>query len=177
MGFLSLNFSSAPTIYGFGNIIAIVVCWAFVFTIMLLPTMILLMPVHRVPKPLGVGAFISAMTRLVETRERTLFWGSLGLILFTLCLLPLNKLDSDRFAFIDKDSDARIVLTALREKIGHDQALVYGIRSSGYYGITDPAFLVTRAMEDFVTWVSGSKIRRTIDKYNNQLDDYELMQE
>ena len=51
MGFLSLNFSSAPTIYGFGNIIAIGVCWAFVFTIMLLPTMIL-MPVNR-PKPAG----------------------------------------------------------------------------------------------------------------------------
>ena len=43
--------------------------------------------------------------------------------------------------------------------------------------ITDPAFLVTRAMEDFVTWVTGSKIRRTIARYNNQLDDYELMQE
>ena len=63
------------------------------------------------------------MTRLVETRERTLFWGSLGLILLTLCLLPLNKLDSDRFAFIDKKSDARIVLSALREKIGNDQSL------------------------------------------------------
>ena len=47
MGFLSLNFSSAPTIYGFGNIIAIGVCWAFVFTIMLLPAMILLIPVNR----------------------------------------------------------------------------------------------------------------------------------
>ena len=63
-----------------------------------------------------------------------------GLILLTLCLLPLNKLDSDRFAFIDKNSDARIVLSALREKIGNDQSLVYVIRSSGYYGITDQPF-------------------------------------
>ena len=40
--------------------------------------------------------------------------------------------------------------------------------------ITDPAFLVTRTMEDFVTWVHSSKIRRHIANYNDTLDDYEL---
>ena len=42
--------------------------------------------------------------------------------------------------------------------------------------VTDPAFLVTRTMEDFVTWVDSSKIRRTIAKYNNKLDDFELLE-
>ena len=32
--------------------------------------------------------------------------------------------------------------------------------------ITDPAFLVTRNMEDFVTWVDTSKIKRHVQKYN-----------
>jgi U3 small nucleolar ribonucleoprotein protein IMP3 len=41
--------------------------------------------------------------------------------------------------------------------------------------VTDPAFLVTRTLEDFVTWVDGSKIRRTIMKYNDRLDDYDLL--
>ncbi|RUP43709.1 30S ribosomal protein S4 [Jimgerdemannia flammicorona] len=35
--------------------------------------------------------------------------------------------------------------------------------------ITDPAFLVNRNMEDFVTWVDTSKIRRKILKYNDKL--------
>eukprot|EP00968_Pinguiococcus_pyrenoidosus_P028644 scaffold8015_cov277-Pinguiococcus_pyrenoidosus.AAC.3 len=30
--------------------------------------------------------------------------------------------------------------------------------------VTDPGFLVSRQMEDFVTWTDGSKIRRTIAK-------------
>ena len=42
MGFLSLNLSSAPAIYGFGNIVAIGVVWAFFFTVFLLPAMILI---------------------------------------------------------------------------------------------------------------------------------------
>jgi len=42
--------------------------------------------------------------------------------------------------------------------------------------VTDPAYLVTRNMEDFVTWVDTSKIKRHVMKYNDQLDDYDLLQ-
>lgn len=41
--------------------------------------------------------------------------------------------------------------------------------------VTDPAFLVTRNMEDFVTWVDTSKIKRKVLEYNEQLDDYDAM--
>lgn len=41
--------------------------------------------------------------------------------------------------------------------------------------VTDPAFLVTRATEDFVTWTVGSRIKRNIMKYRDKLDDFELL--
>ncbi|GAA5902338.1 hypothetical protein JCM6882_000505 [Rhodosporidiobolus microsporus] len=41
--------------------------------------------------------------------------------------------------------------------------------------ITDPAFLVTRNMEDFITWVDTSKLKRHIQSYNDELDDFDLM--
>ena len=41
--------------------------------------------------------------------------------------------------------------------------------------VTDAAFLVTRNMEDFVTWVDGSKVQRTVQKYNDKLDDFDMM--
>ncbi|KAI9836807.1 MAG: hypothetical protein M1819_000972 [Sarea resinae] len=41
--------------------------------------------------------------------------------------------------------------------------------------ITDPAFLVTRNMEDFVTWVDSSKIKRNILRYRDKLDDFDLL--
>lgn len=40
--------------------------------------------------------------------------------------------------------------------------------------IKDPAFLVTRNMEDFVTWVDTSAIRKHILEYQQQRDDYEM---
>ena len=42
--------------------------------------------------------------------------------------------------------------------------------------VTDPAFLVTRSMEDFVTWVDTSKIKRKVLQYQDKLDDYEVLQ-
>ncbi|XP_058736088.1 uncharacterized protein LOC131608176 [Vicia villosa] len=41
--------------------------------------------------------------------------------------------------------------------------------------VTDPAFLVTRNQEDFITWVDSSKIKRKVLQYNDKLDDYDLM--
>ncbi|CAM6127507.1 unnamed protein product [Calypogeia fissa] len=41
--------------------------------------------------------------------------------------------------------------------------------------VTDPAFLVTRNMEDFVTWVDTSKIKRKVLQYNDKLDDFDLL--
>lgn len=41
--------------------------------------------------------------------------------------------------------------------------------------VTDPAFLVTRGMEDFVTWVDSSKVKRNIQKYREELDDFDLL--
>ncbi|KAL9058357.1 MAG: hypothetical protein Q9162_001812 [Coniocarpon cinnabarinum] len=41
--------------------------------------------------------------------------------------------------------------------------------------VTDTAFLVTRNMEDWVTWVDGSKIKRNALKYRDKLDDFDLL--
>lgn len=41
--------------------------------------------------------------------------------------------------------------------------------------VTDPAYLVTRQFEDLVTWVDTSKVRRHVLRYNDRLDDYDLL--
>lgn len=45
----------------------------------------------------------------------------------------------------------------------------------GVETVTDPAFIVTRRLEDYVTWTAGSKIKRTILKYRDKCDDFELL--
>lgn len=42
--------------------------------------------------------------------------------------------------------------------------------------VTDPAYLVSRTMEDFVTWVDSSAYKRKIQKYHDKLDDFDLLE-
>jgi len=167
MGFLSLNYCSSPGIYGFGNIIAIGVCWAYLVTLALLPALILLLPASKTAKPLGVKGFIQWVSDLVAKRGSLLFWGGAALIAATLAMLPLNKLDFDRYSFIDEDSDFHHVMTALREKIGNDQSLVYSIDSGSYYGITEPEFL--SRIDEFSNWLEDQPEASFVSSYTDYL--------
>lgn len=40
--------------------------------------------------------------------------------------------------------------------------------------VKDPAYLVSRTLEDFVTWVDSSKIRKKVLEYNDMRDDFEM---
>ncbi|XP_001608295.1 U3 small nucleolar ribonucleoprotein protein IMP3 [Nasonia vitripennis] len=40
--------------------------------------------------------------------------------------------------------------------------------------IKDPAFLVTRNLEDFVTWIDTSAIKKHVMNYSNARDDFEM---
>ncbi len=167
MGFLSLNYCTSPGIYGFGNIVAVGVLWAFVVTLALLPTLILLLPTNKVPKPLGIRGFVDFIGHLVATRGNLLFWTSSVLIVVTLAMVPLNKVDFNRFSFVDEDSDFHHVITALAEKIGNDQSLAYSIHSGSYYGITEPGFLAE--IDKFSLWLESQPEASFVRSYTDFL--------
>lgn len=41
--------------------------------------------------------------------------------------------------------------------------------------VNDPALLVTRQMEDHITWQDTSSIKKKILKYKDKLDDYDVL--
>eukprot|EP00548_Thalassiothrix_antarctica_P007201 CAMPEP_0194132276 /NCGR_PEP_ID=MMETSP0152-20130528/2784_1 /TAXON_ID=1049557 /ORGANISM="Thalassiothrix antarctica, Strain L6-D1" /LENGTH=156 /DNA_ID=CAMNT_0038827269 /DNA_START=135 /DNA_END=605 /DNA_ORIENTATION=- len=45
----------------------------------------------------------------------------------------------------------------------------------GPHVVTDPAFLVTRSLQDYVTWVDASRVQRSIKQYHDQVDDFDLL--
>ncbi len=176
MGFLSLNYCSSPGIYGFGNIIALGVIWAYLLTFTLLPALVLLLPASRSAKPLGVKGFIEKVSVLVAEKGTQLFWGSVIFITATFALLPLNNVDFNRYSFVDKDSDFHHVITALSEKIGNDQSLIYSINSGEYYGITEVEFL--KQIDTFSIWLEEQPEASFVTSYTDYLrsrnqDDHE----
>ena len=41
--------------------------------------------------------------------------------------------------------------------------------------VMDPAYLVSRNVEDFITWTNTSKIRKSVLDYNDERDDFDLL--
>lgn len=71
-----------------------------------------------------------------------------------------------------------VVMTRLRMAESAKMATRYieqGHVRVGPEVVTDPAYLVTRNLEDFVTWVDGSKIKKNIMVYRNEVDDFDLL--
>lgn len=40
--------------------------------------------------------------------------------------------------------------------------------------VTDPAFLVSRNLEDHIDWMDKSKIKQKILEYKDKMDDYDV---
>uniref|UniRef100_A0AAG5D3X7 U3 small nucleolar ribonucleoprotein protein IMP3 n=1 Tax=Anopheles atroparvus TaxID=41427 RepID=A0AAG5D3X7_ANOAO len=73
----------------------------------------------------------------------------------------------------------RLPLVLVRNKMSENlrhatQMVEHGHVRVGVEVVKDPAFLVPRTLEDFVTWVDGSSIRRHVLEYNDMRDDFEL---
>ena len=167
MGFLSLNYCSSAGIYGFGNVVAMGVVWAYLVTLTLLPTIMLWIPARKIPRPLGIRGLINATAQLVTRHSNPLFWGLSLVIIACLALLPLNKVDFNRYEFIDKESDFHRVITALAEKIGNDQSLVYALDSGEYYGIANPEFMLE--VERFADWLEQQPDVSLVSSYVGML--------
>ena len=61
------------------------------------------------------------------------------------------------------------------ERMALEELVEAGHVRVGPEAVSDPAFHVTRAAEDFVTWVDASRVKRKVAKYNDALDDYDLL--
>ncbi|KAG4071489.1 hypothetical protein HA402_011643 [Bradysia odoriphaga] len=100
--------------------------------------------------------------------------------LYVLGLIP-TKWDLNNVANVSASSFCRrrlpvvMVRNKMSENIKNATDLIeQGHVRVGAEMIKDPAFLVSRTLEDFVTWVDGSAIRRHVLEYNNIRDDFEL---
>ena len=112
--------------------------------------------------------------RIKMTKNLLLKVYNMGLIHKQKSLSSCDKINASSFC------RRRLPIVMVRLKMAENvseavQFIEEGHIRIGPNTITDTAFIVTRTLEDFITWAPTSKIKRTIAKYNDQLDDYVLL--
>ncbi|XP_055855022.1 U3 small nucleolar ribonucleoprotein protein IMP3 [Episyrphus balteatus] len=95
--------------------------------------------------------------------------------------LAANKLDLEMASRISASSFCRrrLPVIMVKQKLSENIKSATDLIEQGHVRvgpemIKDPAFIVSRNLEDFVTWVDGSKIKKHILEYNNMRDDFDF---
>ena len=107
IGFMSMNFSDAPPFRDLGNIVAAGVMCAFVYSVTLLPALMLILPVRI---PTGKTRQSHRMDRfadLVVERRNFLFWGTGFIIVSLIVFIPKNELNDEFIKYFDERIDIR----------------------------------------------------------------------
>lgn len=151
VGFLTMNFSDAPPFRDQGNIVAMGVIAAFVYSVLLLPAFIAVIPVkvkNREQKEKKLS--MNWLADFVVNRKNIVFWGSI-ITFIILCLGMLKiELNDQWIKYFDKKYDFRVASDFVEENLSGIDVIEYSLESGETGGINDPAYLNT--VENFANW-------------------------
>jgi hypothetical protein len=153
IGFLSMNFSDAPPFRDLGNIVAMGVMAAFVYSIFFLPALLAVFPLkqqsHYVDHHKESRLF-EAIARFVVFRKNRILIGMVFfIILVTLGLFQISF--GDNFVkYFRKDNPVREATDYLIEHLRGWDVIEYAIDSGEAGGVADPEYLKT--LEAFTAW-------------------------
>jgi predicted RND superfamily exporter protein len=158
IGFLTMNFSDAPPFRDLGNIVAMGVMAAFVYSVLFLPALMAVIPIR-------VGARASkadsrSCARLADfviARRRVIFWATLVLVAVLAVGITRIELYDNWVEYFDERFEIRQATDfATDNMIGFD-IIEYSLNSGEPGGISDPEYLAT--VESFANWYrSQSKV-------------------
>ncbi|EAN89809.1 hypothetical protein C3747_12g45 [Trypanosoma cruzi] len=97
---------------------------------------------------------------------------TMGLIKEKLGLAEVDKVGVEAFCRRRLSTVIRDLSMAANCKLAAE-LIHHGHVRVGTTQVRDPAFLVSKGLEDLVTWMPGSKIKHHVDTFNVQRDDYE----
>ncbi|VAX22750.1 Predicted exporter of the RND superfamily [hydrothermal vent metagenome] len=175
IGFLSMNFSDAPPFHDLGNIVAMGVGAAFLYSVFFLPAAMAVLPVKvsRKDKP-GKFAYSSILAEFVINRRKEIFWGMLAFIVLLTSQISRIELNDDFIKYFDTRYDFRRASDFAQENLTGFYNIEYSLESGSPGGINDPEFLNT--VDKFVSWhheqdkvVNVNSITETIKRLNKNM--------
>lgn len=151
IGFLSLNFNSVPPFRDLGNIVAIGVTAAWIYSVTLLPALMAALPVWTAPAAARTRFTMERFGDFVLKHARPLLWGMTLFILGLLLLIPRNELNDQFVNYFDKGVEFRDATDFTVANLTGIYQLAYSLKAGESGGISDPEYL--RKVDEFAEWL------------------------
>ncbi|GKT11473.1 MAG: hypothetical protein ISEC1_P0437 [Thiomicrorhabdus sp.] len=175
IGFLAMNSSDAPPFHDLGNITAMGVVFAFLFTITFLPAWVAIMPV-KVKANIDPD-YKDSMTKLADfviNRQKPLFWGSVVVVIFFASMIPKMVIDDNFVEYFDESIEFRTDSDYVIDNLTGINMAFYSVESGESQGINNPTFL--KGITEFQNWLENqpevvhvNSIADTLKRLNKNL--------
>ena len=170
IGFLSMNFSDSPPFHDLGNITAVGVMAAWLFSVTLLPALMAIFPAKaRDPKG-GFEKQMAAFGDLVIAKRKPLLWGMVLASVALLSFIPKNELDDNFIEYFDESIAFRSDSDFINENLTGLFQVQYSLDAGESNGVADPAFL--GKLDRFVEWL---RIQPEVKHVNTITDTFKRL--
>lgn len=151
IGFMTMNFSDSPPFADLGNMVAVGVMIAFVFSITLFPALLMLLPIKVKVRDESKNDLMEHISHFVIGNRKWLLPVMSVIMLSTMAFLPQNTLNDDFVKYFDKTVPFRQATDFMQDNLSGLTSIELSINSGESGGISNPEFL--RAIADFSEWL------------------------
>lgn len=152
VGFLALNFSDSPPYHHLGNITAIGIGFAWLFSLTLLPAVVSLLPM-KAPKPKqrqSATALLEKLADLVIAHSKKFLFGTLAVTLAIIAMMPTLQFEDQWVEYFDQRLEMRRDNDVALQHFGL-YPIEFSVPSGEPGGVSNPDFLAT--LEGFTDWI------------------------
>ena len=153
VGFLTLNFSDAPPFWDLGNITAMGIASALVYSVFLLPAVLTVLPVRVKQRVAGTG-FQERLGRIGDwvTARYRIILGTLGAAAILLvALVPTLELNDEWVKYFDYRTEFRNDAEFGLDELTGLYTIEFSLEAGEPEGVSNPAYL--RALDRFTGWL------------------------
>jgi hypothetical protein len=151
IGFLSMNFSDSPPFRDLGNLVALGVMLAFVFSVTIFPALLTVLPVHVKKQPKVKEDIMGKLADFVITKRKALLPMTSILIIASVMFIPNNELNDDFVKYFDESVPYRTATDFMQENLSGMMMVEISVKTGKASGINDPQYL--RTISDFSDWL------------------------
>ena len=153
IGFLTMNFSDAPPFRDLGNIVALGVTAAFLYSVFFLPAFLAVLPFRVKAGAAGARTAKPIMERfanfIIRNRKRVLA-GTVAAVLLLAAGTMKIDLNDDFFKYFDESYSIRRASDFAMENLTALELIDYSLDSGETGGINDPEYL--KKIDEFAQW-------------------------
>jgi predicted RND superfamily exporter protein len=150
IGFLSLNFGDSPPFWHLGNIVAMGVMAAYVYSVCLLPAVLSILPLKVKGSTQKRQEFFDRFADGVIRHRKRLYWGMLAFIIVIAAQIPRIEIDEKFNEYFDTRYQFRNDNDYVESRLTGFESISYSLSAGESGGISNPEYL--EMLEKFSEW-------------------------